>query len=148
MRRPVLAALLLLAIPGWAFAQSGDPARDRFERGLTPGTVFATAQDVMTLMRAICLSTAPDFQDAETAMGAHGFRFVSSSGTRYHERLNVSMKVVASEGAPVCSLVAFSNDPALEMMLAAAALSAEAEIGSVEANAFQPGGYRFAMVVK
>lgn len=77
-----------------------------------PGPNDATPAQAAALFRQVCVDTVPSHAKARTALAALPFVQRQSTGTYYHNSLNLSFKLIADGPTPVCSLVfGATSDP-------------------------------------
>lgn len=97
-----------------------------------PGEQLPTAAAAGTLFANVCLATAPSFVAAPLALLTEPFTQNSTTGTYYHDNLNLSFKLIDEGGRLRCSLVfAAAGDPDAVYT----AFVAAAEARSPQANA-------------
>jgi len=70
-----------------------------------PGPSPATPKQAGVLFAQICIATLPNFEGAAAKLSAPPFKQNSTTGTYYHQQINLSFKLMKEDGKPVCSLV-------------------------------------------
>lgn len=91
--------------------------------GAGPGPQIASGELAGEIFAKACIKTEPSFQGARAALQPYGFRQNRQTGTFYHARLNLSVKV--SKGQ--CSMVFGTNQP-VDPVIAALARGTAKEI--------------------
>jgi hypothetical protein len=92
-----------------------------------PGERLPTATAAGTLFANVCLATAPSFVAAPLALFTEPFTQNSTTGTYYHNSLNLSFKLIDNGGSLRCSLVfAAAGDP--ETVYATFVAAADAQV--------------------
>jgi hypothetical protein len=97
-----------------------------------PGQTLTTASAAGKLFAEVCLATAPSFVAAPLALSVQPFTQNSTTGTYYHNSLNLSFKLLDRDSGLACSLVfAAAGEP--DQTYAAFVESAEARFPQANA---------------
>ena len=109
------------------------------EGGVGPGATAAPVMTASALFRQVCIDTAPRLDAARTALSKLPFTQNPTTGTYYHNMLDLSIKVRREGGRGVCSIVFASTEPPervgkelARMAIVAGLVGMQVEVGADE----------------
>jgi hypothetical protein len=128
-----LAFLSLPLILALAACQATPSAQGDVASGpVEPGTDKISGVDAAIMFSQICLDTKAQPAKAKAVLAELPFRQHPQTGTYFHQNLNMSVKLMADGGKPVCSMVvATTSDPTLSITTAASAANLTAAVRAV-----------------
>ena len=93
----------------WAMVVSVMLIASQASADVGPGSGTAKSDDVAMMFANVCIKTLPKFEGAKAAMNADtAFQVHPTTGTFYHRKFDLSIKLHKIKGRNVCSL-AFST---------------------------------------